>query len=146
MLYKGLAIIRMVGDAQKRNSTMVADAREWFLKAHAADPQDPEPLFEYFRTYVVAGETPTAQAIDALHRASSLVPQDANLRLMSAYQYLRDKDLKMARQTMAPVAYDPHSTQAATMARAMIERIDAGDIEGALKAGKAPPKEEPAAK
>ena len=62
---------------------------------------------------------------------------------MSAYQYLRDKDLKMARQTMAPVAYDPHSAQAATIARSMIERIDAGDIEGALKAGKAPQKDEP---
>ena len=144
MLYKGRATIRKVGEATKPDTKLVTDARDWFLKAHAADPQDPEPLFEYFRSYVVAGETPTAKAIDALHRASSLAPQDANLRLMSAYQYLRDKDLKMARQTMAPVAYDPHATQAATMARAMIERIDAGDIEGALKAGKAPQKEEPA--
>jgi hypothetical protein len=144
MLYKGRAIIRKVDEATKPDAQLVAVARDWFLKAHAADPHDPEPLFEYFRTYVVTGETPTMKAIDALHRASSLVPQDANLRLMSGYQYLRDKDLTKARQTMAPIAYDPHSTKAATMARSMIERIDAGDIEGALKAGKAPQKEEPA--
>jgi tetratricopeptide (TPR) repeat protein len=143
MLYKGLALIRKVDDAARPDARLVGDARDWFLKAHAADPQDPEPLFEYFRSYLVAGEPPTAKAIDALHRASGLVPQDSSLRLMSAYQYLRDKDLKMARQTMAPVAYDPHSAQAATIARSMIERIDAGDIEGALKAGKAPQKDEP---
>jgi predicted Zn-dependent protease len=144
MIYKGRAIVRKVEAAAKPDARLMADARDWFLKASVADPQDPEPLFDYFRTYLVAKETPTPKAIEALHRASTLVPQDASLRLMSAYQYLRDKDLKMARQTMTPVAYDPHATQAATMARAMIERIDAGDVEGAIKAGKSPQKDEPA--
>jgi hypothetical protein len=141
MLYKGLALVRKVEEAKKRDPKLLADARDWFLKANAADPRDPEPLFEYFRTFAVAGEPPTAKAIDSLHRASNLVPQDSSLRLMSAYQYLRDKELKMARQALAPIAYDPHAANAATMARAMIERIDAGDVEGALKAGEAPKKE-----
>ncbi|QNP43394.1 hypothetical protein H9L15_00595 [Sphingomonas daechungensis] len=63
---------------------------------------------------------------------------------MSAYQYLRDKDPKMARQTMAPVAYDPHATRSAELARKMIERIDANDLQGALEAGKSKKDEQPA--
>jgi cytochrome c-type biogenesis protein CcmH/NrfG len=146
LVFKARAIVEKMEAAGSSDPKLVAEARDLFLKASAIDPQDPEPLFEYFRTYIVADEAATARAKDALHRASILAPQDANLRLMSAYQYLRDKDLKLARRTMAPLAYDPHATQAATTARAMIERIDAGDIEGALKAGKAPQKEEPSAK
>lgn len=144
MIYKGRAIGARVAAAGKPDAKLVADARDWFLKASAVDPQDPEPLFEYFRTYEVAGETPTAKAVDALHRASILVPQDSSLRMMSAYQYLRDNDLKMARRTMAPIAYDPHATQTAAMARTMIDRMDAGDVEGALKAGQSPTKDESA--
>ena len=146
MIYKGRAIAKKAKAAKAVDARMIGEARDWLLKASVADPYDPEPLYDYYLTYGLADEPSTPRAKAALHRASSLVPQDSSVRWVSAYQYLRDKDLKMARQTMAPVAYDPHSRQAATLARVMIERIDAGDAEGALKAGKAPEKAQSADK
>ena len=56
------------------------------------------------------------------------------VRMNSAMQHLRDRDLKSARKTLVPIAFNPHEGEAATVARAMIGRIDAGDIAGAEKA------------
>ena len=53
----------------------------------------------------------------------------------SAMQQLRDRDLKTARKTLVPIAFNPHEGEAAKLARAMITHIDAGDIAGAEKIG-----------
>ncbi|QNP43393.1 hypothetical protein H9L15_00590 [Sphingomonas daechungensis] len=56
MIYKGRALLAKAGADKKVDPKLIATAREWFLQASSADPQDPEPLFEYFRTYAVAEE------------------------------------------------------------------------------------------
>jgi hypothetical protein len=145
MIYKGRSIAARALLPSASDKKLIADARDWFMKANAIDSEDPEPLMEYFRSYVDAREVPTKNAIDALHYASNLAPQDSSLRMTSAMQYLRDKDLKQARQTISPIAYNPHGRQVATMARAMIERIDAGDAQGALKTAESPNEESSAA-
>ena len=142
MIYKGRALAAKAIRPAAPDKKLMADARTWFMKANSIDSEDPEPLMEYFRSYIDAREMPTKNAVDALHYASNLAPQDAGLRLNSAIQYLRDKDLRQARQTIVPIAYSPHGQQVAIIARSMIERIDAGDAEGALKAAQSQPKEE----
>jgi tetratricopeptide (TPR) repeat protein len=110
-----------------------ADARSWFLKANKIDPEDPEPLYEFYDSFEREGIAPTANAIAALHYASDLAPQDGGVRLTSAGQYLLEGKPKDARAALIPVAYDPHGGETAAMARKMIQHIDAGDSNGALK-------------
>jgi hypothetical protein len=132
MIVKGRAKIEELAKA-KGTSSAFADARSWFLDANKIDQEDPEPLYYFYRSFVREGIAPTKNAIAALHYASDLAPQDENLRLMSAGQYLNDNAPKDARSTLVPLAYSPHAGKAAEMARSIIARIDAGDASGALK-------------
>lgn len=137
MILKGLAILERARKADRPSPAVFAEARKWFMNANKIDPEDPEPLMEFYRTYIHGRTAPTANAIAALHYASNLAPQDGGLRLNSAMQYLRDGKLKEARTTLIPIAYDPHAKQSASAARAMIARIDAGDVKGAEQAAMA---------
>ena len=106
-------------------------AREQLIAANKIDTEDPEALFNYFRTYLMEGVRPTPNAIQALHYASDLAPQDVGLRLNSAIAYLNEGKLKEARFALVPVAYDPHGRDISQIARTMIEKIDAGDARAA---------------
>ena len=52
----------------------------------------------------------------------------------SALAYLAENKAPDARHALIPIAYDPHGGSIAKIARSMIERIDAGDVKGALSA------------
>jgi len=77
---------------------------------------------------------PNENAIAALHYASDLAPQDIGVRINSAIAYLHEGKLKDARRALVPVAYSPHAGEAASVARRMIVKIDAGDAKGAISA------------
>ena len=146
MIYKGRSISARALASSKPDKKLIADARSWFLKANKADPEDPEPLVEFYKSFVLASEPPTKDAINALHYASNMAPQDIPLRLNSALQYLRDREFKQSRRALSPIAYNPHYRELAQVALKMIARIDAGDGHGALKVVDSPKKPEPAAK
>lgn len=120
---------------------LFAQARQIFIAANKLDLEDPEPLMNFYRAFLEEGVRPTDNAIAALHYASNLAPQDLGLRMNSAVAYLNERKLKEARSTLVPVAYSPHAGRIAEAARAMIARIDAGDVRAALIAAK-PPKNE----
>lgn len=107
-------------------------ARDFFIAANKIDTEDPEPLYDYYRSFVLEGVRPSEDAIAAMHYASDLVPQDGGLRMNSAIAYLNENKLKEARATLAPVAYAPHGGEAAEAAQAMIAKIDQGDAKAAL--------------
>ncbi len=94
--------------------------------------EDPEPLYEFYRTYIDEGVRPTSNAIDALHYASELAPQDLGVRMNSAIAYLNEGKFAEARSTLVVVAYSPHSESAGEMARRLIAEIDAGRGKNAL--------------
>jgi Flp pilus assembly protein TadD len=133
MIFKGRAIIAGALESKTQDRKKFDEARTWFSRANKLDTEDPEPLMEFYKSFVMEGLAPTKNAVEALHYASNLVPQDAGLRLNSAVRYLQDKDAKKARETLAPIAYDPHGRGMASMARKMITKIDAGDAAGAQK-------------
>lgn len=143
MVYKGRAIqLRAETAKGAERSAMFDQARKTYIAANKIDPEDPEPLLLFHRVFLAEGKMPTANAIEALHYASDLVPQDLGLRMTSGVQYLQQGDLKAARQTLALVAYNPHGQKLAELARAVISKIEANDAKGALQtahAGAAPP-------
>lgn len=132
MILKGRAMVEKLGASS--GTPEVAAARQWFLKANKLDPEDPEPLYEFYRSYVLAGIRPTPNALAALHYASDLAPQDLSLRLNSAMAYLHEGKLKEARNALASVAYNPHGGGASAAAKKMIQKIDGGNVKGAMEA------------
>lgn len=147
LIFKGLAT------AQRGRTMQGADrhqafenARNFFITANKIDTEDPEPLFDYYKTYLMEGVRPTENAISAMHYASDLVPQDIGLRMNSAIAYLLENNLKEARATLSPVAYSPHSGSAGEVARRMIAAIDAGDAKAALRSANNTPQSASAAK
>ena len=130
-LFEGRAI--MAGSAPDR----FVKARRLFIAANRRDTEDPKPLMYFYQSFVREGVPPNANAIAALHYASNLAPQDGGLRLTSALQYLSDHHPAEARETLVPVAYNPHGEKMAVLARTLIARIDAGDADGAIKLARA---------
>lgn len=139
MILKGKAMIERGALAEGDTSRQFAEARKLFIAANKLDPEDPEPLMEFFQAFVREGVRPTANAIEALHYASNLAPQDLGLRMSSAVAYLNEGKGKEARETLRPVAYSPHGGAISEAARRMIAQIDSGDVRGALTAGGARP-------
>lgn len=131
MVLKGRAILALAKDSPDPDR-MIGEARRIFIAANKVDTEDPDPLYNFYLSYVQEGKAPTANAIAALHYASDLVPQDDTLRINSAYVYLRNGELPAAKRALVPVAYDPHGGDSSDMAKAMISAIDKGDSKAAI--------------
>jgi len=119
------------GDGDGRKS-LFDQARQMFIAANKLDTEDPEPLYDFYWSFLRQGIKPNDNAIAALHYASDLAPQDIGVRMNSAIAYLEAGKLKDARSTLMVVAYAPHAGEAAVIGRRMMADIDAGDAKAAL--------------
>lgn len=134
MILKGRAIAQSAGavDDDVKRKALFDEARDTLIAANKLDTEDPEPLYEFYRTFLGQGVRPTANALAALHYASDLAPQDLGLRMNSAIAYLNEDKPKDARSTLTVVAYSPHVEEMGDIARRMIADIDAGKAKSAL--------------
>ncbi len=103
-----------------------ANVRGAANRANRLDPENPEPLVLFYRSFLEEKIAPTANAIAALHYAADLAPHDMGLRLDSARQYLAVGKPVEARKRLVPLAYNPHGGKLAEEAQALIARIDSG--------------------
>lgn len=137
MVLKGKAIEKSVsGDDRDKRHALFEQARQTFIAANKIDTEDPEPLMNFYESFLREGVRPTDNAIAALHYASDLAPQDLGVRMNSAIAYLNENKPKEARAALAIVAYSPHADQLAETAKAMIAEIDAGNPRSALAAAR----------
>ena len=113
-------------------SFLFEQARAALIAANKLDTEDPEPLYEFYRTFLREGVRPTDNALAALHYASDLAPQDLGVRMNSAIAYLNEGKAKEARATLTVVAYSPHVEQMGDVAKQMIAAIDSGNPRAAL--------------
>ena len=123
MVLKGRSLL-----AQAKASGKPADfgaARNWFNKANRIDPEDPEPLIWFYRSFLDQKVPPTSNAIAALTYASDLAPQDMALRLIAARLYLGQGKIAEAKRRLIPVAYNPHGGRLADEAQELLQRITA---------------------
>ena len=133
MVLKGKAIEKTVsGDDREKRHALFEQARQTFIAANKIDTEDPEPLMNFYESYLREGARPTANAIAALHYASDLAPQDLSVRMNSAIAYLIEDKPRDARAALTIVAYSPHANQMAETAKAMIADIDGGNPKAAL--------------
>lgn len=118
------------GDSRKN---LFEQARQEFIAANKIDTEDPEPLYDYYWSYLQEGIRPTDNAIAALHYASDLAPQDIGVRMNSAIAYVEDGKFKEASDTLKVVAYSPHAGEAADAAKRVIGDLKAGKGKDSLK-------------
>jgi Flp pilus assembly protein TadD len=134
MVLKGEALANRAEEAQDPiQHALFEDARKALIAANKLDMEDPEPLYEYYRTFVREHVPPSANALAALHYASDLAPQDLGVRMNSAIAYLNEGKAEQARTTLTVVAYSPHADEVGTLAKKMIADIDAGHADAALQ-------------
>jgi tetratricopeptide (TPR) repeat protein len=131
LIYKGRGLL---AKAKKANdAALFAEARKQFLAANKLDPEDPEPLYLYYRTYRAANVTAPKQAVDALHYATVLAPRDYYPAIQLVTEHLRQNNLKAASDALKPLAYLPHAGQTQRNdALKVLQLIEAGNGAGAL--------------
>lgn len=122
MIWKGRALLSQA--EAKAPGVTFANARGWFNRANRLDPENPEPLLYFYRTFQGSGGKPTANALAALHYAAELAPQDFALRLESARQHIAQGDVARARRMLVPVAYSPHGGRVSEDARRLLDTLE----------------------
>jgi tetratricopeptide (TPR) repeat protein len=131
-VYKAMAQMAVAAKAGDKTPKTWRRIRNIIAAGNRIDPDDPEPLILYFRSFGQAGIPPIEPAKRGLERAFELVPQDDSLRLSTAALVLREGDKARARAMLAPLAYQPHGRGLAVVASQLIAMIDKGETERAL--------------
>ncbi len=128
-IYKAMA--RMAALSADTNAQTAAweEPRKWIVAANRLDPDNPQPLILYYRSFAEAGEPASQIAKDGLARAFELAPSDIGLRMNVAQLWLSDGKRDAARAALKPIAYHPHLGGMAATARKMIAAIDRGDTD-----------------
>lgn len=129
LLFKGKAVVGRAKAGDK--AATFANARGWFNRANRLDPENPEALVLFYRSFIEERARPNANAIAALHYAADLAPHDMSLRLESARRYLGDGKPALARARLVPLAYNPHGGPLAAQAQQLIGLIDSGKASAA---------------
>jgi len=133
-VYKAMCKMALANKAKDHSKETWGGIRKIIAAGNRIDPQDPEPLILYYRSYGEQGVPIPAMAKDGLYDAFVYAPQDSGLRLNTASMLLMDREAARARLLLAPLAYQPHNGGLAKFAATLIARIDAGDIDGAIAA------------
>lgn len=125
IIYKGRGLLargKKTGDAK-----LISAARAQFVAANQIDPEDPEPLYLFYRTYRASSGTAPKSAVEALHYATVLAPQDNYVGLQLVMEHLRQSDLKAAATALKPIAFAPDAGQSKTNdALQVLKMIEAG--------------------
>jgi Flp pilus assembly protein TadD len=124
---------RMELAAGSRDPAAWKEIRRVVSAANAVDTEDPEPLILFYESFLRQGMAPTANAVQGLNYAYTLAPQDRDLRMQVARQYLVDGKSKEARDALSPIAFDPHGGDMGKVATVLIGLIDRGSAAEALK-------------
>lgn len=122
LVWKGRAILSRA--ASTRSEDLFRDSRSVFNRANRLDVENPEPLLYFYRSFVEQGIRPTENAVDALHYAAKLAPQDLEVALNSAGQYLRDGKRDEARPLLLLIAQHPHAVTLGPRAAALLEQAN----------------------
>ncbi len=112
---------------QRLNAAKSATDADWkvvrslIVKANRASPNDPYPLYAFYRWHIDSGTPIPAIAVSGLQRAVQPAPQIVDMRFMLASRLLSEGKADIAKSVLAPLINDPHSAEVRATAREMIE-------------------------
>jgi tetratricopeptide (TPR) repeat protein len=129
LIYKAMTMIEVAARDKDTTPARWSAIRKVIGAANRLDPEHPEPLILYYRSFIGAEQPPSDLAKDGLMKAFQLAPFDEGLRLNAASMLIDDGKPAVARTILLPLANHPHDTAEAKIAREMIASIDKGDDE-----------------
>ncbi len=123
---KGFAMFRMAANAEDADAKEAAyeAAMEPFSKLNTLENDHPLPLVYYYRSYTERGATPPENARHALERAAQLAPFDKVLWFNVAVMQMQEGKIALARESLQPIANDPHGRGRAAGAKSLIALLD----------------------
>jgi len=107
-----------------------AEARSWFARARAADPNHFQALVRYVESLRAEPGALSEEARDMLLEASRLAPQVASLALNAANLLIARGDYDEAIRLLEPLAANPHDQGLAEVARRLLDRAAARRMAG----------------
>ncbi|MCW3837373.1 hypothetical protein ACFQ1E_15595 [Sphingomonas canadensis] len=134
MLFIGKAKMAKAVADRSADPLIWREVRKWFSAANHNDPNDPRPLMYFYRSFLAAGQAPTANAIAGLYQALDVSPYDRSSSLLAAYALLSDKKDAQARAALATLAYNPDSPKLRERAGKILDMIEAGQTDAAMAA------------
>jgi hypothetical protein len=124
LVWKGTATIMQASNAPApERARLAAEGRGMILKANQADHDAVGPLLAFYRSFVATGETPSANAVEALQKVVEEVPAAPTPRLQLADALVRNGDGEDARDIILPVAVGPYNSPERPSAKALLDRI-----------------------
>lgn len=121
---KGFALFRNAAEADNRDRAY-QQAMVPFSALNTRENDHPLPLIYYYRSFADRGAEPNESARHALERASQLAPFDQNLALQVALMQAREGKVALARDTLGPLAANPHGGATADRAKMLIAALAA---------------------
>ena len=132
LIYKGMALATAAKKDKVTDPATWTTIRHWFLAANKIDPEAPEPLIGFYRTYGDAGQTPTKNAEGAMLYAYALAPYDGSVRFAAARVLLMQDKPAQAKVALGPVAYNLDEAAAADRAQKILAILDKDGSKAAL--------------
>lgn len=131
LIYKGRGYLAQA--KKQKDAKLFEEARKHFIAANRIDPEDPEPLYLFYRTYRAANQTAPKDAVEALRYATILAPRDYYPAIQLVTEQLHQNNLKAAAEALKPLAYLPHAGQTQQNdALKVLKLIEAGNRQEAL--------------
>jgi tetratricopeptide (TPR) repeat protein len=134
MMYRGMAQGAIARRDKVSDPERWRAVRRWYVRANAADHDDPWPLVAFYTSYLQAGLPVPENAEAGLETAYLLARFDRGLTMMAAALYLKRNDAERAKLALRAVAYDPHGGGMATAAGAVLALVEKGDMAAAKAA------------
>ncbi len=131
---KGFAMFRMAADADDKAAAFDA-AMEPFSQLNALENDHPLPLMYYYRSFAERGVAPPENARHALERAAQLAPFDKSLWFNVAMMQMEEGKVALAKESLQPIANDPHGRGRAVGTKAIIALLDQAEEGTRLNVG-----------
>ncbi|MFW2349387.1 hypothetical protein [Qipengyuania sp.] len=122
LVQKGFALFRKAEEADDEEAAFAAAMRP-FSALNRLEPDHPLPLIYYYRSFVERGAAPNETARHALERAAQLSPFDRSLAMNAGLMQAGEGKIAIARNTLGPVAADPHGGSMARAAQRYLEEL-----------------------
>lgn len=119
---KGFSLFRMARDAEDADAAYAA-AMKPFQALNAIENNHPVPLIYYYRSFAERGVEPPEDAKIALEQAASMSPFDKSLWFNVARMQMQEGKISLARQSLKPLAADPHGGRAAARAQTLLSML-----------------------
>lgn len=131
-VFKARAIWGRLAAAGNATAAQWREVQRWLMLANRIDPDDPEPLALFYRSFAPARMRMTANAVAGLLYAQELAPEDRLLRLTAGRQLLVDGNAARARAMLAPFAGDSHAGVIGRQVAEVMTILATGDTRAAL--------------